>query len=414
MQVANRLTDLYVERNLKSREGEAAGTSEFLDTQLLEAKKRLDELEAAVSAYKLGHTGGLPQQESSLSATLARLQTELEANRDAINRADQTRIILESTINATEATIAAQTRSWEQSQRGDDATGLPGRPSTAQRARESEVLEDQLAQLRAAYTETHPEVVRMRKALENMKRTEAQRDTTKSEAAAAAGQPAGGAAPNRPAASALAEPPEFARTREQLAGLTAQVKGADVELASRKAEQQRILGDLNLYQRRIEQLPVREQEMAQLTRDYEMSKVNYQSLLDKKMAAEMALNMERRQQSERFVILDRAQMPEKPIKPNRPVLYAAGSGVALLLGLVVGFVTELRQNVFLGEWELPPGTPVLGRLPHIEVLVPQGPEETKPRGWFRRRKGLAARAAVTALILTKMVALFGHSVLDRL
>ena len=95
VRVANRLTDLYVEQNLKNREGQAAGTSEFLDTQLREAKKRLDELEAAVSAYKLQHNGELPQQEQSLSSALSRLQTELESNRDATNRAQQTRVILE-------------------------------------------------------------------------------------------------------------------------------------------------------------------------------------------------------------------------------------------------------------------------------------------------------------------------------
>ena len=160
--------------------------------------------------------------------------------------------------------------------------------------------------------------MRLRRAVENTKRTEAERQTEKSNAAATNGQPADKATLNRPSTATLREPPEFARTREQLAGLRAQIQASDTELENRKAEQQRILRDLDLYQRRIERLPVREQEMAQVTRDYEMSKENYKSLLDKKMAAEMSLNMERRQQSERFVVLDRAQLPEKPIKPKRP------------------------------------------------------------------------------------------------
>src|ERR1035438_6635582 len=83
MQVANRLTDLYVEQNLKTREGQAAGTSDFLDTQLRDAKKHLDEMEATVSTYKLAHNGELPQQENTLSGTLSRLQIELEAKSDA-------------------------------------------------------------------------------------------------------------------------------------------------------------------------------------------------------------------------------------------------------------------------------------------------------------------------------------------
>ena len=141
-----------------------------------------------------------------------------------------------------------------------------------------------------------------------------------------------------------------------------------------------------MYQGRIEKLPVREQEMAQITRDYEISKLNYKSLLDKKMDAEMSLNMERRQQSERFVVLDRAQLPEKPVKPNRPVFYSAGTAAALVIALLLGFVVELRNNVMLGEWELPPGTPVLARLPYIEVGNDTVPAKPQPRGWFGRTK----------------------------
>jgi uncharacterized protein involved in exopolysaccharide biosynthesis len=415
MQVANRLTDLYVERNLKTREGQAAGTSDFLDTQLREAKKRLDELEAAVSTYKLAHNGELPQQEAALSGTLSRLQIELEANRDAINRAQQTKVILEGSANAMEATIAAQTREWEQVLRGEWTAGtsfLPGQPATAPNVKTSETLEVQLATLRARFSENHPEVVRVRTELENVKRVEGQRQSAS--AAMGPNQPAsGGTIDNRRPGTVLREPPEFARTREQFASLKAQIKGSDAELENRKVEQQRILRDINLYQLRIERLPVREQEMAQVTRDYEMSKENYKSLLDKRMAAEMSLNMERRQQSERFVVLDRAQLPEKPIKPKRPALYAGGMVAALLLALLAGFAAELRQNVLLGEWELPPDTPVLARLPHIEVAIESVPANSKSRGWLRRRKEPAS-VKVNSPLLARAVITEVRTVPDRL
>jgi polysaccharide chain length determinant protein (PEP-CTERM system associated) len=419
MQVANRLTDLYVEQNLKTREGQAAGTSDFLETQLRDAKKHLDEMEATVSAYKLAHNGELPQQENTLSGTLSRLQIELEANRDAINRAQQTKVILESSANAMESNISAQSRAWEQVPRGEESGGyalLPGQSATSPVGKASEALEVQLILLRSRFSESHPDVIRLRKAVENVKRSEAQKEAQKqaSDAAAAlaSAQPANAAAKRSPAPP-LRESPEFARTREQLAGLRAQIKGSDAELENRKAEQQRILRDLDVYQRRIERLPVREQEMAQITRDYEMSKENYKSLLDKKMAAEMSLNMERRQQSERFVVLDRAQLPEKPIKPKKPALYAGGAGVGLVLALLVGFGAELRKNVLLGEWELPAGTPILARLPYIEVPIDSGQTKSKPRGWFSRRKELAS-ATATSVVLAKAVMTALYAVRDRL
>jgi len=402
MRVANRLTDLYVEQNLKTREGQAEGTSEFIDTQLREAKKRLDELEAAVSAYKLQHNGELPQQEQSLASTLSRLQTELEANRDAINRAQQTRVILEGNLSAMEVDLAAQTRAWEQAQHpkdADESFSLPGQSAeTTPKKKTSELLQEQLEVLRGRYSDNHPDVIRLRADIEKVKQVEEQREAAIGGDAAdsASAQPAGETKREQPPAR---EPAELAHTREQVAALKVQIMGSEKELEDRKTEQQRILHDLDLYQHRIERLPVREQEMAQILRDYEMSKDNYKSLLDKKMAAEMALDMERRQQSERFTIVDRAQLPQKPIKPKRPALYGAASGLALALALVVGFSAELRRNVVLGEWELPAGTPVLARLPYIEVpAVSARAKSPSRRRWFSRRKGLA-NASVTSLFL---------------
>jgi polysaccharide chain length determinant protein (PEP-CTERM system associated) len=392
--VANRLTDLYVDQNLKTRESQAAGTSEFLDTQLKEAKKRLDELEATVSSYKLAHNGELPQQEQSLASTLSRLQIELEANRDAINRAQQTRIILESNLSAMEANLGAQSRAWEQTQHSADQLAsilAPDRQDRApQQKKPSETLQEELEVLRARYLENHPDVIRMKAEIEKVKRSEQQQSATNSALAAASAKQLADAASRRQPSASMREPSEIARTREQLEGLRSQIRGSDKELEDSKAEQQRILRDLNMYQDRMERLPVREQEMAQITRDYEMSKENYKSLLDKKLAAEMALDMERRQQSERFTVLDRAQVPGKPVKPNRQQLYAVGSGLALVVALIAGFSAEMRQNVVLGEWELPEGTVVLAQLPYIEASPFSDRSKQKALSRrFSRRKALA-------------------------
>src|SRR5919201_6829137 len=60
--VANTLASFYIEENLKVRERQAAGTSEFLKVQLTEVKKRLDQQEATVSEFKKRYIGELPQQ----------------------------------------------------------------------------------------------------------------------------------------------------------------------------------------------------------------------------------------------------------------------------------------------------------------------------------------------------------------
>src|SRR5579875_2066398 len=82
--VTNELANLFIEENLRSREVQAVGTSQFLDNQLADAKKRLEEQEAMLSKYKLAHNGELPEQENSLNATLNRLQVELQGIQDAL------------------------------------------------------------------------------------------------------------------------------------------------------------------------------------------------------------------------------------------------------------------------------------------------------------------------------------------
>ena len=69
-EVANRISNLFIEENLKTREVQAEGTSEFIDAQMQDAKKKLSETETAVSQFKLQHNGELPQQESALMGTL--------------------------------------------------------------------------------------------------------------------------------------------------------------------------------------------------------------------------------------------------------------------------------------------------------------------------------------------------------
>lgn len=426
-QVANRLANLFIEENLKSREVQAEGTSEFIDNQLQEAKKQLDEQEAAVSKFKLAHNGELPEQEGALQATLNRLQAELESNRDAANRAQEQKLVLANSISTEQATAALLTRTASLPNSGGAAerpavlTGAIPRPPTP-----LEAAEAQLRQLRTRYSDTYPDVRRLESEIARMK---AQQGNS---LASAAGVPApteeSGAeqknapAPPKPAdekagvSGAKAEGgkspgsrtvtvvgPDFLATRERISTLQAQMAQADKELEFRKAEQQRILKQITDYQHRIETLPVREQEMAQITRDYEISKTNYQNLLNKKLSAEMATDMERRQKSERFTLLDPAQVPQKPAKPRRGFLSLASAAGALGIGLLLGFGLEFKKGALLGEWELSSAAVVLARLPHIEIFAES---ELEQRRRNRKLRVALWSGAAVSVLLTIMVSIY--------
>jgi uncharacterized protein involved in exopolysaccharide biosynthesis len=88
--VANTLASLYIEENGRMREEQAAGTSEFLETQLRDVRERLQTQERVITAYKEKNLGELPEQKDVNLRTLERLQAQLqlasENNRRAIER----------------------------------------------------------------------------------------------------------------------------------------------------------------------------------------------------------------------------------------------------------------------------------------------------------------------------------------
>ena len=407
-QVTNRLANLYIDENLKTREVQAEGTSEFISTQIQGAKRKLDELEAAVSKYKLAHNGELPQQENALIGTLSRLQAELEANRDAINRSEQAKLVLDNTLSTLESTASVLARPDQQSSaRGGQTNGLGSAAAEVPETKpKSEILQGQLDLLRLRYSDDHPDVKRLRDEIARLKEVEKKevekKEVEKKDAARLAPKTDVANAPN--ATSSLPqrperERPELLQARERINMVKAQMMQVNRDLEFRKSEQQRVLRDMAQYQERIGRLPVREQEMAQLTRDYEISKANYRSLLDKGLSAEMSTDMERRQKSERFTVLDPAHTPEKPIKPNRPVLYMLSWAGALAIGLAFGLGREFKQDVLLGEWELPKDLMVLGRLPCIKI---SSTDESKsaPAGGKRQRNRKLRLAVVSSAVLS--------------
>jgi hypothetical protein len=115
----------------------------------------------------------------------------------------------------------------------------------------------------------------------------------------------------------------------------------------------------------------------------------------------MAVDMERRQKSERFTIVDPARPPAVPVKPKRMLLSAGGSIFGLVLGLVLAFGKELQAGTLLGEWELPKNVPVLGRLPYIKISPVTGRDSSE----LGSRK-LAVYSSAVLLVLGAILAGF--------
>ena len=143
----------------------------------------------------------------------------------------------------------------------------------------------------------------------------------------------------------------------------------DAEISQLKNERKRLKSEIKEYERRVEITPKVEQQLKELSRGYEVTQKEYQSLLDKKLQAELAANMERKQKGERFKVLDQAKIPERPFKPNRQkiILFGVFLGMAIGGGLV-GLVEYLDHSFYkIEDLEQFTGISVIACIPKIKV-----------------------------------------------
>jgi|SRR5579875_603545 len=350
-EVANRLAGLYVAENIQSREDQAADTVNFLSGQLRAAKSSLDEQEKRVASFKQEHNGTLPEQENSLLATLNSLNMELQGTETSVARAEENKSTLEAVLASAESSDSAIKANRRRELKGSASNTAVPIPTAASVAA-------QLRILRQKYTADHPEVQALEAELAEIKRQEAE-----DLAATTAVKPESG---NDARNSDIS--PELIQSRERIAGLRAQIEVAKHQIEALEKQRDDLRAAITTCQMRVSHLPLVEQQMASLKRNYDESANNYNSLLQKTIAAGIATDMERSQKSEQFTIIDPARTPDKPERPNRFLIALGGSVAGLMLGLLTGFLWEFRKRKLLGEWELPAGTVILGRIPIIKMV----------------------------------------------
>jgi uncharacterized protein involved in exopolysaccharide biosynthesis len=413
--VVNQIANFYIDENLKAREDQAEDTNEFLRSLLAGAKKTLDEQEARMSAYKIAHNGNLPQQEGALTGIVNRLQVQMQANQDALNRTHQNRLTVETTLNAAlsteEALVKMQKAASDATLAAADpspGSSAPVLPSAPGKKRQSEILEDQLALLLERYNENHPDVVQMRANIARVKKIEEREEKAAAQWAALQSAAQSGK-PVSPTAAAVpfdAASRGLAQERDRIAGLRAQLGAYKHEEEVRQRDHERILHELQDTQARLQALPIREQEMSALTRDYESAKLNYRDLYQKYYSSDMSTEMERRQKAERFAILERARRPNVPVKPDHKALSVIGAGIVLGLSLVIGVGREFKKNRVMGEWEIPEGVLILGRVPNVVLEAARG-SGGPTLGPGRRAKLALVSSAVISVVATTLYFVLG-------
>jgi succinoglycan biosynthesis transport protein ExoP len=356
------LANLFITENLEQRQERSENTTKFLEDQLDQARTKLATQEAKLRVFKDQHLGELPTQTQSNLQILTGLQNEVQANEDSLNRAKQQNTYLESLIN--------QYRAMDRASKPGEG-GPTGPAELAEVDKELDQLKAQLADLTSRYTERHPDV---RKTKEQIARTEQMRERFISDMNSRANN----STPEPARAAATSMDPKSAPILE----LESQLKANRLEIATREAEIKDEQSKINQYQARLNMAPVMEQQFADITRDYDQSKTDYESLLAKKNQSEMSTDLEKTQQWEHFRMLDPPNLPVRPYKPNRLMLCGAGLAVGLVFGVGFAFLQEKLSGKIYSEREIKKLVPfeVIAEIPPIETLEERS--SNRRGAWF--------------------------------
>jgi len=348
MMVTNKLASLFIEENLRVRESQAEDTSEFLTKELEGMDQRLKQKEYDIRNFKERTMGKLPQQLDANLRILERLQQQIKTTNESLRAAEDRSVVVQNQVEL----IKKRESIVRVGSQGDVSVDQGEDPLIAQLKN----LNRELAVAQSKYKETHPDVVDLKKKIADV-------GLKVKELMERAGQARGGGIGEQSLPAPALDP----ESQRLLAQYNEQYNAAVMEAKRLRQEEKELKEQIVHYQRRIEDTPRREQELIFLTRDYDLLKTNYQSLLDKKMQAQMAQNLERKQQGEQFKILDPARIPEKPTKPDRDKILLVGASLGLALGLGLTWFRESMDQSFhtVSDLEDYLGIPVIATIPNL-------------------------------------------------
>jgi polysaccharide chain length determinant protein (PEP-CTERM system associated) len=332
-QICQEISSAFMEQNATIRILKTGKVSEFLTQQLNDAKAKLDEQDQKLAQFKAEHLVSMPEQEQANLAMLGTMNSQLDATTQALSRAQEDKSLNETLLNQQES-------SWK-------AT-LSGQQNPETQDQELATLQEQLSALLAKYTPEHPDVIKLKAQIEDLKKRIGEGAPAKSAAATAQ--------------AALREPPSIQQLR-------AKIKQDDFSIADLTKRQSQIQEQIRGVQGRLQASPVVEQQLKELTRNYQTASDIYNDLLKKRENSDMAKDLEQQQEGETFRVVDSPSLPSTPSFPKKIVFVGGGLGGGLGLSIGILYLLALSDKALYSERDVEVclKLPVLASVPSFEV-----------------------------------------------
>ena len=323
--VTNFIAEKYIEENLNVREERAMATTDFLEREASRIRYELEAKEKELEDFKKKHMGMLPSELESNMNLLNQLKNELNNLEKRLDTERQMAMMMGSQMHSMNDSANLESLfSFEEEDTLADEASM-----------EVQTLQEELKKMRVRYTESHPDVVELKRRIKMLKAEQEEKEKEKE--------------------SKKIEPEE-----DPLAGtfdmadftMSAQKNMQNKQIESYENQIRDVRAQIEVYKERVERTSQVELAMTKILRDYQTVKGRYEDLLAKSLSARMAEELERRQKGEQFRIIDPAVAPAKPFSPDlkKIMLLAAAAGLGLGCGL--GFLRETMDPCFYDPDEI--------------------------------------------------------------
>jgi uncharacterized protein involved in exopolysaccharide biosynthesis len=284
------------------------------------------------------YLNSLPEDEQRNLSLLMGMNSQLDANTQMLSRAQQDKAFDESVFNQQQANLEA-------------SQGMPSRnPETLEQ--QLSAMQDQLTVLQTRYTAEHPDIIKLKNSIEQMKKRLAE--------APQANPPV-----SESAQTSRSEPPQMQQLRAKL-------RQDDLNIAELTRKQTQIQTQIGVLQARVQASPVVEQQLKEMTRNYQSALEFYNELLKKNNNSMMAEDLQHQQEGEQFRVLDPPSLPDRPSFPKKTMFLGGGFGAGFALGVgILGLIAITDGSIYTErDVELCLKVPVLGLIPNLGVDTP--------------------------------------------
>ncbi len=328
--VVQSLLTIFVEGSIGDNKKDSTSIIRFLDEQISEYEERLVAAETALKEFQQQNIGIMPRQGSDYTAQMLAVADNLDQASLELKEAEQARDTLKKQISGDEPALVT-----------DDGISTVSNPEIDARI---ETLNKNLDALRLNYTELHPDVIsakRLIARLQEMKREEAKLIKNSSD-------------PGK----------NYSPMLQQLNVALAQAESSVASMRARVAEYTQRYDRLKSMSNAVPEI---EAGLAQLNRDYQVNKENYDKLLERREAAKLSSNMGDTTELMTFKIIDPPTTPQFPSGPDRIKLFSLAFIIALASGIGVAFAINQIRPAFHSQSDLREitGLPVLGEVSRI-------------------------------------------------